>query len=108
MNERSMLRTVRAQVLVAFVCPGLVVLASMLSVGLTFTKEKVDSAGRTIYDVSGQPIQTIDSWATWKVNMVPNLLLLLAGILFVWFGWSLVRIWWAERQPKKLKSLSQG
>ena len=87
----STIRTIHAQMTILILCPILVMLSAALSVGMKVMKPKLDSGGHQLLDKHGQPIFTVDEWATWKANALPNLLLYLALLFFLLSGLMFVK-----------------
>jgi len=63
--------------------------------------------GAQVMNEFGEPLLEEDSWATWKLNWFPNIMMIVAGGLFIFVVASVLHRWLAGWRQKKNQEAQQ-
>jgi len=93
--------------LALFLVPACILLGGLFYIPATVVREVVDENGVQIMNEFNEPLLEVDSWATWKLNWFPNIMMIVAGGLFIFVVASVLLSWVAGWRQRKNQEAQQ-
>ena len=93
--------------LALFLIPTCILLGGLFAIPATVGREVVDENGVKVMNEFDEPLLEVDSWATWKLNWFPNIMMIVAGGLFIFVVASELLRWIAGRRQRRNQEAQQ-